>query len=70
MNSMFRGATNLSDLDNWDTLNVESMDYMFYGAKTLQGDIGLWHRKCNRNGCNVYKCRKFNSNISDWDVGS
>lgn len=43
-NLKFEGKGELND---WDVSNVKDMEFMFFGAKSFNGDISKWNT-CNK----------------------
>ena len=57
------------DISEWDTSNVEYMDYMFTDSK-FNGDISDWNVSSVTDMTTMFFGSDFNGDISDWNVGN
>ena len=75
MSSLFyhvfqRRAVKDIDVSLWNTSNVTSMSYMFFGCSIFNCDISNWDvSKVNNMTCMFYGCYLFNQNLDKWNVG-
>ena len=75
MSSLFyhvfqRRAIKNIDVSLWDTSNVTTMSYMFFGCSIFNCDISNWDvSKVNNMTCMFYGCYFFNQNLDKWNVG-
>lgn len=57
------------DISEWDTSNVEYMDYMFTDSK-FNGDISKWNVSSVTDMTTMFFGSDFNGDISNWNVGN
>ena len=58
------------DVSLWDTSNVTSMSYMFFGCSIFNCNISNWDvSKVNNMTYMFYGCYLFNQNLDKWNVG-
>ena len=59
-------------IDKWDVSNVEDMSYTFCCCTDFTGKgLENWKPiKCKDMSCMFDKCKKFNCNLSKWDVSN
>ena len=58
------------DVSLWDTSNVTTMSYMFFGCSIFNCDISNWDvSKVNNMTYMFYGCYLFNQNLDKWNVG-
>ena len=70
MSNLFNNLDRNIDVSLWDTSNVTSMSYMFFGCSIFNCDISNWDvSKVNNMTCMFYGCYLFNQNLDKWNVG-
>ena len=57
------------DISEWDTSNVDYMDYMFTGSK-FNGDISKWNVSSVTDMTTMFFGSDFNGDISKWNVSN
>lgn len=72
MSRMFLDAISVGnslDTGNWNTLNVEYLNYIFAGATLFNKNIGHWDTSNVENMESMfYRAPSFNQNIGSWDT--
>jgi surface protein len=72
--NMFKLAsafTGVNGLNNWDVSLVTSMDRMFFGCTSFNGDISDWDVSAVSTMEEMFSgCTSFNSDIKDWTVSA
>ena len=72
MFGMFERAEKLTfthSINDWDTSNVEYMDWMFTSAEVFNQDISDWNTSAvKRMDFMFHSARAFNQNISSWNI--
>jgi surface protein len=64
---IFRGVLDIGS--SWNVSNVTNMNYMFFSATNLNGNISNWDVSHVTNmACMFFHAGNFNENISSWDV--
>ena len=69
MSYMFYECSNLSDISNWNTFNVNNMSYMFYRCIDIPDISQLDTSNVNNMSYMFYRCRGI-PDISQWDTSN
>jgi surface protein len=69
MSRMFTRSSFNQPIGNWNTSNVQNMQYMFSGALSFNQTIGLWDTSEVENMDSMFNtAEKFDQDISYWCV--
>ena len=72
MSLLFSNCMHNFDVSSWDVSNVTNMSYMFYKCNVFTGKgLENWNvSKVKNMNYMFYNCKKFNCDLSDWDISN